>query len=50
MPIWLRRFTFQKLKAHFEELNKATKKNTSTKKNPIGPNIKPKFTSSRHKK
>ena len=50
MPIWLRNFTFQKIKAHFEELQKSTKKLTNTGKKPKGPNIRPSYTSTLSKK
>ena len=31
MPIWLRRFTFQKLKDHYDEVNKVNKKKPQSK-------------------
>ena len=31
MPIWLRKFTFQKLKDHYDEVNKANKKKPQSK-------------------
>jgi len=35
MPIWLRRFTFQKMKDHYDALN--SKKKTKPKKDPTTP-------------
>ena len=31
MPIWLRKFTFQKLKDHYDEVNKANKRKPPSK-------------------
>ncbi len=48
MPIWLRNFTFNKIKEHFEREAKTlqkSKKATNTKSNQIArPNIKPAYT------
>lgn len=49
MPIWLRRFTFSKLKEHYEKQNEEAEKIKSQSKSkpsmPKGPNIKPSYTS-----
>jgi len=44
MPIWLRQYTFNLLKEHFEEKNKANKQqSTKNKKQILRPNIKPTY-------
>ena len=44
MPIWLRRFTFQKLKNHYEKVNEETSnKNVKSNKDIKGPDIKPAY-------
>jgi|TARA_B110000285_G_scaffold42873_1_gene47602 hypothetical protein len=41
MPIWLRKFTFQKIQEYYEEEAKASKsKGTNSQSMPTGPNIK----------
>ena len=49
MPIWLRRFTFSKLKEHYEKQNEEAEKINNQAKNktsaPKGPDIKPSYTS-----
>jgi len=41
MPIWLRKFTFQKMNEFYEEQNKQNGKTSQTPQNmPKGPNIK----------
>jgi hypothetical protein len=50
MPIWLRKFTFQNLKAHFEEISNNQKKLSNPKKQSFGPDIQPSFTSKSAKK
>tara|TARA_Y100001972_G_C7634657_1_gene318587 strand:+ start:653 stop:877 length:225 start_codon:yes stop_codon:yes gene_type:complete len=49
MPIWLRRFTFEKIKAHFRKQNElneeAHKKAKNKSRNIARPNIKPTYTS-----
>lgn len=41
MPIWLRKFTFQKMNDYYEEQNKKNKTASTTPQNmPKGPNIK----------
>ena len=50
MPIWLRRFTFSKMKEHFKMLEERQKNATDSKKQTFGPNIKPNFTSTISKK
>lgn len=47
MPIWLRRFTFQKLKEHYDKQNEQNKNIYENKKQSQqiskGPNIKPSY-------
>lgn len=45
MPIWLRKFTFQKIKAWYEEQNKENDKQYKQRKkqNTAKPNIKPTY-------
>jgi len=44
MPIWLRRFTFQKLKDHYEKVNEeVSNKNTNSNKDIKGPDIRPAY-------
>jgi len=51
MPIWLRKFTFQKMNDYYEEQNKKTKKASTTPQNmPKGPNIKTPSYSTRARK
>jgi len=50
MPIWLRRFTFEKMKVYYEEEAKAHTPKTSPKNQTLGPDIKPNYSSARSKK
>lgn len=50
MPIWLRKFTFRKLKEHYDAIKKLQQNTTSKKKQTFGPNIQPSFTSKASKK
>jgi len=50
MPIWLRKFTFNKLKEHYESLQNEQKSTKSNKKEVYGPNLRPSFTSKGSKK
>jgi hypothetical protein len=50
MPIWLRKFTFQKIQEHFDSLAEQTKTKSSKKKKTFGPDIKPSFTAKASKK
>tara|TARA_R110002167_G_scaffold50649_10_gene147421 strand:- start:6682 stop:6834 length:153 start_codon:yes stop_codon:yes gene_type:complete len=43
MPIWLRKFTFNKIQEHFDKVSKANSKPEPTHKKPLGPGIKPSF-------
>lgn len=40
MPIWLRKFVFQRMNSFYEEESKAAKGKTSPKAMPKGPNIR----------
>jgi len=44
MPIWLRKFTFMKLKEHFEAINDTNKQPQKTKSKVHRPDIKPSYT------
>jgi len=53
MPIWLRRFTFETLKEHYEKLEEARNNQTNTLKNNkevARPNITPTYTTKVAKK
>ena len=53
MPIWLRRFTFETLKEHYEKLEEARNNQTNTLKNSkeiAKPNITPTYTAKAPKK
>lgn len=50
MPIWLRKFSFQKIQDHFDKLAEQNKSKSPNKKKTFGPNIKPSFTSKASKK
>jgi hypothetical protein len=50
MPIWLRKFTFQKIQDHFDSLADKNKNKSPKKKKTFGPDIKPSFTSKASKK
>jgi hypothetical protein len=53
MPIWLRRFTFETLKEHYEKLEEAKNNQTNTLKNNkeiARPNITPTYTAKAPKK
>ena len=41
MPIWLRRFTFEKMKEYYAEEAKALTPSSPSKKQTLGPDIKP---------
>tara|TARA_R100000951_G_scaffold112524_1_gene113000 strand:- start:167 stop:319 length:153 start_codon:yes stop_codon:yes gene_type:complete len=50
MPIWLRKFTFQKIQDHFDSLAEQNKTKSPKKKKTFGPDIKPSFTAKASKK
>ena len=50
MPIWLRRFTFEKLKEFYDSEAKALAPKAPNKKQVLGPDIKSSFNSTRSKK
>ncbi len=50
MPIWLRRFTFEKMKEFYAEEAKALTPSSPSKKQTLGPDIKPNYSSARSKK
>jgi hypothetical protein len=50
MPIWLRRFTFEKMKEYYEEEAKAHTPKVTPKNQTLGPDIKPNYSSARSKK
>lgn len=50
MPIWLRRFTFEKMKEYYAEEAKALTPSSPSKKQTLGPDIKPNYSSARSKK
>lgn len=50
MPIWLRRFTFQKIQDHFNKISEDNKSKSPKKKKNFGPDIKPSFTAKASKK
>jgi len=43
MPIWLRKFTFQKLNEYFEKQNSAVEKSTKSTSKVKGPDIDPTY-------
>jgi hypothetical protein len=43
MPIWLRRFTFSKIKEHYEERQKKQESNNETPPKIARPGIKPTY-------
>lgn len=47
MPIWLRKFTFEKIREFYEEQNKANSKKTTpqTSNRPMSPNVDPTYKS-----
>jgi len=50
MPIWLRVFTFEEIKKHYDEVNKQNRKKTLDDDIPKGPAIKkPDYTSKARK-
>jgi hypothetical protein len=50
MPIWLRRFTFEKMKEYYENESKESASKQPSKKQIYGPDIKSSFNSTRSKK
>jgi hypothetical protein len=50
MPIWLRKFTFQKIQSHFDDLAEQNKSKSPKNKKTFGPDIKPSFTAKASKK
>jgi hypothetical protein len=50
MPIWLRRFTFEKMKEFYAEEAKTLTPSSPSKKQTLGPDIKPNYSSARSKK
>lgn len=43
MPIWLRRFTFSKIREYYEERNKKQESQTSSEQKIARPDIKPTY-------
>lgn len=43
MPIWLRNFTFTKLKEFYEKQNEETQTKAETSSKTLGPNIQPSY-------
>jgi len=51
MPIWLRKFTFNKIQEHYDKVSDASQtKKPPSKKRPVGPDIKPAYTTQSSKK
>ena len=51
MPIWLRKFTFKKIQEHYDKVSEASQtKKPPSKKRPVGPDIKPAYTTQSSKK
>jgi len=50
MPIWLRKFTFNKLRDHYDKVKKQQEPIISEKKQALGPNIQPSFITKGSKK
>ena len=50
MPIWLRKFTFQKINNYFEEQNKVSKASNKNTSQTMGPDIDPTYRSKASKK
>jgi len=44
MPIWLRKFTFNKIQEHFDILSEKDKPQRTKPKKSLGPDIKPSYT------
>ena len=43
MPVWLRRFTYQKILEHILKTNEAKEENNTAPTRPPGPDIKPSY-------
>ena len=43
MPIWLRNFTFTKLKDFYEKQNESTQSSSENSNKTLGPNIQPSY-------